>query len=47
MGMTMNLSDYGQQTVPAAPSSSQAYDLTPLLLKTLKSYKPGTCGPAA
>lgn len=47
MAMTMNLSNYGQQTVPAAPSSSQAYDLTPLILKSLKSYKPGTCGPAA
>jgi hypothetical protein len=47
LGMTMNLSDYGQQTVPAAPSASDAYDLTPLLLQSLKSFKPGTCGPAA
>ncbi len=47
LAMTMNLSDYGQQTVPAAPSPSEAYDLTPLLVKTLKNYKPGTCGPAA
>jgi hypothetical protein len=47
LAMTMNLSDYGQQTVPAAPSPSDAYDLTPLLVKTLKNYKPGTCGPSA
>jgi hypothetical protein len=47
LGMTMNLSDYGQQTVPAAPSVSDAYDLTPLIVKTLKNYKPGTCGPTA
>ncbi len=47
LAMTMNLSDYGQQTVPAAPAASDAYDLTPLLVKTLKNYKPGTCGPTA
>jgi len=47
LAMTMNLSDYGQQTVPATPSPSDAYDLTPLLVKELKNYKPGTCGPAA
>jgi hypothetical protein len=47
MAMTMNISDYGPQTVPAAPSASDAYDLTPLLVKTLKNYKPGTCGPPA
>ncbi len=47
LGMTMNLSNYGQQTVPSAPSPAQAYDLTPLVLQELKSYKPGTCGPAA
>jgi hypothetical protein len=47
MAMTMNLSDYGPQSVPAPPSSSQAYDLTPLVLQSLKSFKPGTCGPAA
>ncbi|HJS94876.1 MAG TPA: hypothetical protein VJ741_11460 [Solirubrobacteraceae bacterium] len=47
LAMTMNLSDYGPQTVPAAPAASDAYDLTPLLVKTLKNYKPGTCGPAA
>jgi hypothetical protein len=47
LGMTMNLSHYGQQTVPATPSPAQAYDLTPLILKSLKNYKPGTCGPAA
>jgi hypothetical protein len=47
LAMTMNLSHYGHQTVPAAPSPSDAYDLTPLLVKTLKNYKPGTCSPAA
>jgi hypothetical protein len=47
LAMTMNLSDYGPQTVPAAPAASDAYDLTPLLVKSLKNYKPGTCGPAA
>ena len=47
LAMTMDLSDYGQQTVPAAPPASDAYDLTPLLVKTLKNYKPGTCGPTA
>jgi hypothetical protein len=47
LGMTMNLSDYGRQTVPAPPSPSDSYDLTPLLVKTLANYKPGTCGPAA
>lgn len=47
MAMTMNLSDYGQQSVPSAPSSSQAYDLTPLVLQSLKSFKPGTCGTSA
>jgi hypothetical protein len=47
LAMTMNLSNYGKQTVPAVPSPSDAYDLTPLLVKTLKNYKPGTCGPAA
>jgi hypothetical protein len=47
LAMTMNLSDYGRQAVPAAPSASDAYDLTPLLVKELRNYKPGTCGPAA
>ena len=47
MGMTMNLSDYGRQAVPSAPSPSQAYDLTPLVLKSLKNFKPGTCNPTA
>ena len=47
LAMTMDLSDYGPQSVPGPPPSSQAYDLTPLLVKSLKSYKPGTCGPAA
>ncbi len=47
LGMTMNLSGYGPQTVPAAPASSEAYDLTPLILQSLKSFKPGTCGPSA
>jgi hypothetical protein len=47
LGMTMNLSHYGRQTIPAAPSPSDVYDLTPLLLKSLKNYKPGTCAPTA
>ena len=47
MAMTMNLSDYGPQSVPSPPSSSQAYDLTPLVVNSLKNFKPGTCGPAA
>lgn len=47
IAMTMDLSDYGQQSVPAAPSASDAYDLTSLLVKELKNYKPGTCGAAA
>jgi hypothetical protein len=47
LGMTMDMSDYGPQTVPSEPDPSQAYDLTPLVLQELKSYKPGTCGPAA
>ena len=47
LGMTMDLSHYGPQTIPAAPSPSEAYDLTPLILKTLKNYKPGTCAPTA
>lgn len=47
MGMTMNMSDYAPQTVPAPPSPSQAYDLTPLVLKSMKNFTPGTCGPAA
>jgi hypothetical protein len=46
-GMTINLSDYGPQTVPAPPSSSDAYDLTPLILQSLKDFKPGTCAPSA
>lgn len=47
MGMTMNMSHYGPQSVPAPPPPSQAYDLTPLVLKSLKSLKSSTCGPAA
>lgn len=47
MAMTMNLSGYGPQSVPSAPSSSQAYDLTPLLLQSLKSLKSSTCGQTA
>jgi hypothetical protein len=47
MAMTMNLSDYGSQAVPSLPSSSDAYDLTPLVLKSLKSFKPGTCSTTA
>ena len=47
MAMTMNLSQYGPQTVPPPPSPSRAYDLTPLVLQSLKDFKPGTCGPTA
>jgi hypothetical protein len=47
MAMTMNLSDYGQQSVPSPPPASQAYDLTPFVLQSLKTFKPGSCGPAA
>jgi hypothetical protein len=47
LAMTMNLSDYGPQTVPAAPAPSDSFDLTPLLVKALKNYRPGTCGPSA
>lgn len=47
LAMTMNLSDYGSQAVPSLPSASQAYDLTPLILKSLKSFKPGGCSTTA
>lgn len=47
MAMSMNMSNYGPQAVPAAPAAAEAYDLTPLVLNSLKSFKPGTCGPAA
>jgi hypothetical protein len=47
LAMTMDLSDYGSQAAPTLPSSSQAYDLTPLVLKSLKNFKPGTCGTTA
>jgi hypothetical protein len=47
MGMTMDMSHYGPQTVPAPPSPAQAYDLTPLVLKSLGSLKASTCGPTA
>lgn len=44
MAMTMSLSGYGSQAVPSLPSSSDSYDLTPLVLKSLKNFKAGTCG---
>jgi hypothetical protein len=47
MGMTMNMSHYGAQSVPAPPAPSQAYDLTPLVLKSPKSFKTSACGPSA
>jgi hypothetical protein len=47
MGMTLDVSGYGPQTVPARPSPSQAYDLTPLVLKPMNHLTPGTCGPTA
>ena len=46
MAMTMNMSDYGQQAVPPAPAPSQTYDITPLILKAMKSVKL-TCGTTA
>jgi hypothetical protein len=39
MAMTMNMSDYGQQSVAPAPPASQTYDLTPLIVKAMKSVK--------
>ena len=46
MAMTMNMSDYGQQSVPPAPAASQTYDITPLIVKAMKSVKL-TCGTSA
>jgi len=39
MSMAMNLSDYGQQTIPQMPAASQTYDLTPVLTAALKKVK--------
>lgn len=47
MTMAMNLSGYGPQTVPPAPSDAEAYDLTPLIEKSVQNLKPGTCSPSA
>jgi hypothetical protein len=47
LAMTMNLSGYGPQAVPAAPPSSQTYDITPLIVKSVKKISSGTCGPVA
>ena len=41
LNMTMDLYDYGPQTVPSTPAASQTYDLTPLLTKSLKNVKLG------
>ena len=46
MSMTMNMSDYGQQAVPPPPAPSQTYDITPLIVKAMKSVKL-TCGTSA
>ena len=39
MAMTMNMSHYGQQTVPPPPAASQTYDITPLIEKAMQSVK--------
>lgn len=47
LAMTMNLSGYGPQAIPAAPPASQAYDITPLIVKSVKKLAASTCGPTA
>jgi hypothetical protein len=47
MAMSMNLSGYGPQTVPAAPPSSRTYDLTPLIVSSVKKLTQGACGATA
>ncbi|HSC01806.1 MAG TPA: hypothetical protein VLC49_00760 [Solirubrobacteraceae bacterium] len=44
---TFGLGGLTTQSSNPAPPASDAFDLTPLLVKTLKDYKPGTCGPSA
>jgi hypothetical protein len=46
MSMNMNMSDYGRQAVPPPPSPSQTYDITPLIVKAMKSVKL-TCATSA
>lgn len=41
LNMTMDLYDYGPQTVPSLPTGSQTYDLTPLVAKEIKNVKLG------
>jgi len=46
MAMTMDMSDYGQQTVAPPPAPAQTYDITPLIVKAMKSVKL-SCGASA
>jgi hypothetical protein len=46
MAMTMDMSQYGQQTVPPTPAPSQTYDITPLIVKAMKGVKL-SCGTSA
>lgn len=41
MAMTMDLYDYGPQKATSVPASSDAYDITPLLLKGVSQIKLG------
>jgi hypothetical protein len=43
MAMTMDLYDFGPQKSVSVPSPSQAYDITPLILKSLSQLKLGGC----
>lgn len=41
LDMTMDLYDYGSQSVPSPPTAAQTYDLTPLVAKQVKNIKVG------
>jgi hypothetical protein len=43
MAMTMDLYDFGPQKPVSVPSPSQAYDITPLMVKSLAQLKLGGC----
>ena len=43
MSMTMDLYDFGPQKTVSVPSPSQAYDITPLMVKSLSQLKLGGC----
>ena len=45
--VVVDLDNYPKPSHAARRASSEAYDLTPLILQSLKSFKPGTCGPSA